>query len=342
MQTIFFLHGIGRHNANWHESAANTLKKSRAALKAPGDFDALYKPVGLLYDDLLQEYWSEHATRAEALASIPLPMDASPLIRRVVEFAQTNPTDEHPWIAQWGDAVLYLTTELGQRIQDRVWHAIITELDATSTPPFSIIAHSLGTRVIHDVLQRAYTDPAVENRDLFGKAKVLTQVANVTRATSFDEGHLTSEDMVVHPSHNSSEGVTDRFINVSHPLDPIAVFRRFRAQRYTSFLGQLDFSEIECRPEDIVKIEEVHELTRYLAIPEVAAAIFNGTDIDVLGDQDSISADQVSVARESYEETTVIGEWEAKFNRVKDLEFESPEDWEHLLKLLEDKDDDGE
>ena len=69
--------------------------------------------------------------------------------------------------------------------------------------------------------------PALENtRDMYNQGEV-AMVANVVRSTSFNEGHLNS-GMVVYPSRDSDTGACLRYLNIWHPLDPIAPASRSR------------------------------------------------------------------------------------------------------------------
>lgn len=339
-QILFFLHGVGTHGSGWHKEALKAFEDTRTALGRPNDFDERYKVIGLRYDNIFEDYWKQHSSRAEALGQVTLPGNANGLVRAVLEFAQSEPDDENKWIASWGDTVLYLTTSLGRMVREKIWRQIIKALEKEfqeqgQLPRFSVIAHSLGTRVIHDVLQSAYTSDAGNARQFFGKARVLAQVANVVRSTSFDEGHLNLPGMVVHPSYDEDKGVCWRYLNLWHPLDPVAILRRFNPTRYQPFLGQQGLFDLDCKPGDVIEADEVHALPRYLQIPEFTAAIINGLENVTTAHPGPITPEVVAAARADYEVLTLTGAWEQKFAAIEELELTSPNSWMNIWEIIE-------
>ncbi len=333
-QVIFFLHGAGKHEEGWHKDALESFIETRLLLGRDDDFNARYIPIALSYGDIFEEYWGEHNSRAKALANLPIPGNANSFIRKIIDFAKSNPSDDHPWIATQGDVVLYLITSLGPAVRNRVWDDIIKVLEEHNTPMFSIIAHSLGTRVIHDVLQRSFTGDVGSNYELFGKPKVLAQIANITRLTSFNEGHL-GPGMVVHPSYDPDTGACWRYINAWHPLDPSAVIRRFNPLRYPAFQGVQGLFDISAKPGDVINIKEIHSLTNYLKIPEITAAIVNGLENYTTLHPGPIDEAAIEQAREKYEQKTIAGSWTERLEQIEQFDLNSIDSWLDIIGVID-------
>lgn len=332
---IFVVHGIGTHGVEFHKSAIQALKASRRSLcgTTDADFNKRFEIVQLRYDDILQNYIAAYNSRSEALSAIGVPGHAPDMVRNVVTLASSGVDDNNVWIHNWGDVVLYLMTELGFLIQEKLWNRIIRKLNQRGLPSYTIIAHSLGTRVIHDILQRAFSDDTGGAYRLFGKPRALVQIANTVRLTSFDEGHLRQTS--VYPSRDEQDGACYQYLNVWHPLDPIARIRQFQRSRYPVYAQATGFSDVETRVSDVIEIKEVHSLARYLEIPDVAAAVLNAIERISFSVPGPIDAEAVADARSRYEQTTVSGQWEAALETLETFDLTSIESWKEIRDLQE-------
>lgn len=335
-EVIFFVHGIGTHGPEFHKAALKALKASRRLLRGTtdADFNERFEVVPLHYDDLFRKYLAEFNSRAEALSAIGVPGNAPDLVRNVVGLASSGVGDDNIWIHSWGDVVLYLMTEIGFQVQEKLWNRIVKKLHQRGVPRYSIIAHSLGTRVTHDVLQRSFSDDTGAAYRLFGKPRCLVQVANTVRLTSFDESHL--RQTTVYPSRDEHDGACYQYLNVWHPLDPIARIRQFQRSRYPVYAQATGFSDVETQPTDVVDIKEVHSLSRYLEIPEVAAAILNAIERISFALPGPIDAQAIGQARLRYEQRTIPGQWEATLAQLEAIDLTSIESWKEIRDLLED------
>ena len=247
---LFFIHGIGTQQAGWEDSAAAALSKARKSLLGNDEFDERYEVVGLGYQSYFDDYIAQYNSRAEALKAVPLGGSAPGIMRKVVEIAQSGVDPASPWITHLGDVALYLGTQIGDAVRARIWDDISKKLASfSSTPRYAVIAHSLGTRVAHDVLQRAYTDDTGNTIRLYGKPRLLAMVANVVRLSSFSERHL--ERSVVYPDPDMEDGACYRYANIWHPLDPIARIRQFRVSRYPLMTQSPGATSVQVRATDL-------------------------------------------------------------------------------------------
>jgi hypothetical protein len=333
---LFFIHGMGDQAEGWEVEAKSALEKSHKAMLGLDNFNSVYEVIPIQYQQFFTAYWNEFNTRAEALKKIPIGSAVPEILSKVVGFAQQGVNDKNPWISHWGDVALYLGTHLGDQVRANVWHQIISALAERGTPRFGIIAHSLGTRVIYDVLQRAYSDDTGTTVRLYGKARLLALISNIIRLSSFSEDHL-KNNMVVFPSRERDDGACWRYANIWHPLDPIARIRQFNVERYPILAQALGVHEAEAKPTDVVgSIKEVHNLAHYLAVPEVAACIINNLEWITTSDSGPVTQSQIDAYRVSYEQTTVSGNWLEKARQIELLDLLKIENWSEIVDLLED------
>lgn len=333
---LFFIHGMGDQGDGWEESAVESLRKSRKALIGDESFENAYKVVPINYQTFFTNYWNQFNSRAEGLQQISLGGATPQILRKIVNIARTAVDDSNPWVSHWGDVGLYLGTEIGYAIQSFVWDRIIQELSARQIiPKFGIIAHSLGTRVAHDVLQRAYSDDSGRTIRLFGKPRLLALISNIIRLSSFSESHLTG-GLVVYPSPAMDKGACYRYANIWHPLDPIARLRQFRIERYPILSSSKVIYPLQSKATDVVEsVKQIHSLHHYLAIPEVAQVIING--MEWLDTSDFGPVDDLSVAeyRRDYERNTILGNWRKKLEEIEDLDLDEIDSWSDIVNILE-------
>lgn len=333
---IFFLHGVGKHNDDWHKEALAALTSTRKNLGRPDSFDDDYEIVPLRYDDIFSRYWDAYNTRAEGLSKISISGNTNDLYQRIHSVASQGVEDDS-LIHWWGDTFLYLLTEYGALVRQKIWAQIIQKLVNTVAqenylPRYSIIAHSLGTRVIHDTLQAAFTGDVGSAYRNFGKPRVLAMVANVLRSTSFNEGHLNA-GLVVYPSRDTDTGACWRYLNIWHPLDPIARFRQFHPERYPTMATAIGLYDIETQATDVVELEEIHSLNRYLEIPEVCASIIDGLE-EPLSTGRVVSDNKIKEARRIYRPTRKGGDWKARAEQIANLDLTSVDSWAKILEVL--------
>ena len=334
--TLFFIHGMGNQAGGWETAAVKALSESRKAMIGNNDFATAYTIVPLNYQSYFDAYWAEYNSRAEGLSAISIGNAAPDLMKKVIGIAQQGVDETDPWISHWADVILYLGTELGGQIRAHIWDDIAKALAGSGTPRWGVIAHSLGTRVIHDVLQREYSDDTGSTINVFGKPRLLAMVSNIIRLSSFSEDHL-KQGSAVYPSQELGEGACWRYANIWHPLDPLARIRQFRIKRYPVLAQAEGAQGVRAKATDVVgDIKDVHSLAHYLKIPEVAACLING--MEWLYDSDPGPIDDVMVAqyRQQYEATTLVGSWKDKLEKIEDLDLNDLDNWKAIKDILED------
>lgn len=237
MHYIYFIHGIGKHSENWieDEDMETTLKDKikevcglYSSLKTDNTevFDKL-QLVPVHYDDVyskLYNNWADQVkTLKEHMASAELTHpDIENLLEHAGDFQQGDEDFlyTHLYDVLWFWANDSIRGKIVTHVADQIFSHIKDHYEDASNS-FSIVAHSMGTAVIHQVLQDLYTDQKYfPNLSSAFKFKLFMQVSNTSYVLSRDRRK--HYDTVVKPSVYADAGVCRYMVNVSHKYDPIS------------------------------------------------------------------------------------------------------------------------
>lgn len=200
------------------------------------------------------------------------------LQRFVSEFTawEAEFSNEEFFYTHWLD-VLFYCTYIGGWIRALLAQRIAELIAEHGSKKIHIVAHSLGTAVVHDTLAQIYPPggepipgtPAwfsVENDQL----ESLWMISNVSKLVNTVSGLADplAPGTTVKPGQG---GCTKRFYNVRHELDPFAMIRKFDPRndgKWVSFDNyKLCYRLIE---NDVVGDANTHSFSQYLRDPNVS------------------------------------------------------------------------
>ena len=273
---VFLVHGMGEHSAKWSERW-QTCIANNAKLFAPyadgsaklGD-DVAFEEI--TYDEVFDEdYLSVWQDVAGAAASPMLP----PAVQIVLEEIAQSPNAKLPaffWKSAM-DVVLWATfPQAREAVVAKVTDKLMAGIGRAQADGASIhmLAHSLGTSVIHDALLCGAAKP--ESAKVFDPKKggfqwkSYTTVANVSRLLTASESpsdHLGVESFRPHNSRVRPGDLVGTFVNVQHVLDPFTFPRTFKPD-----WGNLAFWPE--RPDRYDELIHIHDLETQFDHPLVA------------------------------------------------------------------------
>lgn len=289
---VLMIHGMGTHHQP--ENAENGLTSTQKEV-----CDGINETAGHLgfedykfqekvelhefnYSKFLEEILLRDAKKAQELIGHIgmlqerglLPDVASKL---VVEFSEAD--SGKFFYTHWMDVIYYGLMFWGEKIRNEL-AAKINELyiQANQTgQTVNVIAHSLGTAVLHDTLVKLYRKDA----DIRAKAPELDvdqfkfdaiiQVANVSRLVNILNGIGEPHISVV----NSGPGkCAKRFYNFFNEFDPFTWFKRWDAPIHTGYAERIT----------TVRDINTHDLTEYAAAPTVCYAIMTNIVGETISD----------------------------------------------------------
>jgi len=288
VHTIFLVHGMGKFAAGWSKSIQADIRKyydpTKYSFLKDFPFADHFSFVEITYDNFFTEYLTAAKEQSATLAkwnkiAAGLSEEVLGLLQEVVTAASTAPANNF-LVNYLGDVAFYMASDIGQEIKTSILEQIDTALGGAGYDPtensWSLIAHSLGTRVVTEMLQAAFTSSPSQLS--YGKAKVLMQVANVSRLLQelvpykiVDVYHC-----AVYPSSKAADGVCAHFVNATHSLDPFAFIYEF--DPHTDFgdgkaLSNGLYHPVRLSAADVTEVD-VHALEHYMLHPAVHTAFF--------------------------------------------------------------------
>jgi len=355
MHVIFLVHGMGSSTPGWSKSARDILRKhykpEKYAFLADFAFDAHFAFEEVNYNNIFDRYLVEAGKQADKLGRWSKLVDPANqvlngLLGRVVAAASTPPSKGF-LVTHIADVAFFMATDLGEHVKSAVASQIAARLAKGKFDPakdsWSVIAHSLGTRVMTETLQVGFS--AAPGFLSVGKARVLLMAANVSRLLQeivppvFNAGDVYRN--LVYPS-NGPLGVCRHFINATHRLDPFAFIKEFDPPATFgdgNALADGLYHPVKLATSDITD-KDVHALEHYLEHPAVHSTLFRyllpGTG------RKQATRQEMEQAMAEYHQATLAAQvtnaWRARLQALKDEQFQKLEEvlgiWEKYGDLL--------
>ena len=304
-QLLILVHGIGEHADDWADAPdgpkarLNKVAKRYKKFQTGAPFTDRLTVRHIAYDRCFadqRDKWLADSTKLESWAQTagrPLP--------KVVDWLQdTLPRNEKAakeflWSAAI-DAVLYRGFNL---VRDHVRATVMSQLvgilkdvGGTESLDVTIVAHSLGTAVMHDVLDQlgnGVLPPEVADVESFRpdrwKFSNLFMMADVCLLGPSALRDIDAFASIVRPAKagGSITGYCRRFFEVWHRYDPIAIAAPFRP-------GDWGRGYVPSGPLTQFRQANVHGYTHYLDHPLVHIPLMQYALADEVIDDDEAQA----------------------------------------------------
>jgi hypothetical protein len=330
---IFLVHGMGTFDATWSATVQKTLTDQYATYPQINfiPFDQRFAFAPIVYDDefaALRKQWSDSAASlGTAIAASGI---AAPIVTMLDNLA--SGTKKDTFInTHVLDVVLYHFTALTtSTVRESVRHQIFDALaaqDLTQPLNWSIIAHSLGTSVIHDALHEAYSDvPTKYGEKLAGitRPTLLAMIANVSRVLETDSDVYLSRTRPGNP--NDPDAACKYYLNAHHQWDPITQPKAFRPATQWPSLGVRAMNlYVDVEISEIEKLN-VHDFNHYLRNPLVHIPIFN-----CMLDNEVIDQHTLDVAHGQFAAHTPLSQFGQFVTKLKPFQLGEEEEWMEIV-----------
>ena len=306
---LILIHGVGEHKEGWSKEPIETL------VEASKTYDAFTnRPlkkqcefVEIRYDDIFDKILKQWETLSNRLKEAKIPGAPAPTKKisdGILELTEAKSGEKHFYARSGLDTLLYSKFAIVKRI---VILKVATQLLKTrmkfgESVRYSIVAHSLGTRVIHDTLdtisQRRWLSEetikwvnSVEGKVVLSPDKIaflrerygedalhsrlmqwdaLFMLANVVKAVP-GQSFSSTKTLVKPPREKDS--ALGYYANVYNKFDPIAQYRPFRLKKiWPGSVGEIAGAvDIEL---EHVHATNVHGFSHYLLHPAVHTLVF--------------------------------------------------------------------
>ena len=277
---LLMLHGIGSHSENWADALVAQLSEIAStfpAIAAKGQLSDQLEIRPLRYDKLFDDQldrWEALGDRVDGFAH-----DSAIELPRLVSLLNNNllPPDEPGFV--WNsvmDAVSYrgvtvTRDQIRTHVMKEVVSAINNHLKKHPGAEVSILGHSLGTIVTHDVLHLlAIGKGGAAFSSKFTRFANVFMLANATRLGPSKFIDFKSDASLTRPVSagpiDAGDPYCGAFYNINNHWDPVGSWARFAPKKWGS-----DFHDIEIRH---IHQVNVHGISHYLAHPRVHTAFF--------------------------------------------------------------------
>jgi hypothetical protein len=307
---VFLVHGIGIHEEGWVQDQAGPVQALTKAAEHYSGFgpnepltDAV-EFVEIRYDDIFDGIRQRWAALAEGLGASSLPGRTPELLQQVgsaiVQGGGGSVVATHVL-----DVGLYTGFRIVQRlVQLKVAALMMSKISGCLQEPegsrsFVVVAHSFGTTVAHDAIQRMATSGWLADAD---RVRGLLQDSGLTLETfqhavdrygpnPFAPGNFKFDAIFqisntsrlfsrTKPAYDSSvrpmfsggpmNNAVRRFYNADHVLDPAGKIRKHRAKEAWP-VSATNFTAVDLFDIDHIHDINVHDLGHYLSHPLVHA-----------------------------------------------------------------------
>jgi len=310
------VHGMGDHTAkDLKENVLTPLDKATEYYSSLEKFSDSVEFVPITYDEEWNEIRKRLADNAgtveERLSGLG---GAAQIANKLNEFEAKFGKDSF-FYTHWLDVILYRTF-YGEMVRVKVAKAILDNLIKAKSEqrPIHILAHSLGTAVVHDTLHKLYQNDFTQKE----KAKAgldkhqvdpeenqldsIFLIANVSRIVG---GGKDPYQSVVKPG---TGGICHQMVNVRHVLDPFTLPKPFNPPVNGSWVPTPDLANKVFRLIETKAVTDfnVHSLSHYLSNPSVHDDVFS----TVFGRKFKPTSEEKEKARRDFDGTTIQGGFE--------------------------------
>ncbi|TYT24953.1 hypothetical protein FZO89_00900 [Luteimonas viscosa] len=343
---IFFVHGMGRHDKDWYESGLNILRSAYSEYDAFSNRSLLdtIEVVPVVYDDRI-ETWRQRMSQDFSAFRTAFLAEVDPTEAKADSFKK-NLDNLESWIGAgddpgfaWthvADVLIYRwMSTLRSTIDTAVATQILATLAKDGGNKWSIVAHSLGTSVVHNVLHMLYTSGTATQQPLKAvetRPQVVMMVANVSRVLQRPGAKVFESN--VRPGRASTGALCSTYLNVRHRWDPFAYPQPFAPDLWPT-PGTFAHSAYQhLQPAhlhfDTDKLFKVHDLDHYARNPRVHVPLFRALFGSAL-----IPESEFLEAKSSFDSSIVSDNIEATRSKLASLLPAESGNWRTLLTLIQ-------
>ncbi len=330
---LFLVHGMGDNvnddgslQTDWADGARQTLEGlyNQYGILKSVPFDERFEVVAIHYDTVFNNLISRWAEQSAALRATGVPIDG--IVGDVFKWLEdgAKQEDNFAW-THVADVVLYRFFSLvRQKVKTHVakqFTAALKPNNEGSVSSWSVVAHSLGCAITHDVLHAMdATSPSQDGISILDamvpSASVVAMISNVSKVLENDVGVYDSQ--LVPPTQIKPNTACFHYLSANNKFDPFVLPERFDPKNEPEWTqAKKNKSFLDIRISNVHEVN-VHSFKNYLVNPDVHIPLF-----ERMAGRGTISSQEKTVAKEDFDDIeaeTVLKEAKAL---VKDSKAES-------------------
>ncbi len=275
---VFLIHGIGEHKPGWaseKNGPIDTLKKIsrnygffQSKTKAPAPkLDDFVDFVPLDYDDILEGAVAKWKAQGQGLSGAA---NLVPLLKTIGTWINSVPDEakELFWTHVADIGIYWMLKDYREYVRTRLLDQMAKTLEAhleieKTAPQSTVIAHSLGTTVAHDVVHalgaQRWADEANPLGPTHWQFNALFMLANTSHLL---ETEYPVYESIARPGPVATVGrYCSRYYNIRHEFDPVPVPLMFSPDQWGPDLRVVDVKHF--------RGINIHDFGHHLLHPEV-------------------------------------------------------------------------
>jgi len=313
-QVIFLVHGMGDTSTGWSKPVQELIKSKyslyRVAKRQKFNSNFAFKEINYnhVFEDHIQT-WKENSklltNKLEASGADDKVLNSLTSIPN--KTARESFSNTHIL-----DVILYrfmkgLKSQVITDISNQIVGKLNESIVSNNLPKYSIVCHSLGTAVMHDVMQANLTTNQLPLSTAYGIPNTYMTIANVSRVLEDSDTKVYTSAVRPRLKDRSKLFGCTRFINVRHELDPFTKVRTFKPPWKKGAAKPLNnlFSDSyeDIRVSGLTGVNP-HDLEHYLENPDTHVALFRG-----LSGKRAISAKEHDAQNQLHQQKTAAGQF---------------------------------
>jgi hypothetical protein len=278
---LFLVHGMGDTVPGWSDPVQQCIRDTYQQYKIARlkKFEHNFTLCELNYNHVFKSHIEKWEENAKAVTSL---LEASGIDNKLLEtlmrFSSKTARKEFA-STHVLDVILYRYMKgLKSQVIAHLSEQIVGKLNETSSvPAYSVICHSLGTAVMHDVMQANLTTPHFPLSTAHGVPDLYMTLANVSRILQDSDSNVYTSAVRPRLADNARLFGCNQFINVAHTLDPFTRVKTFKPGWTKGAANALD--NLRYDSYQSVKISGLtgfnpHDLEHYLQNPATHVPLF--------------------------------------------------------------------
>lgn len=297
---IFLVHGMGVYSTQdangewqpdktlWHDDQQTLIRSHYDSFKLLLDesgidmpeFDEAFEIVPIVYDQVFTNVLQAWSDRADEMSQTGV-IDALDFVKKIMGWMNSDKLMTEFFFTHFGDVFLYrFFDHFEQSVQATVHSGMVSRLLSNDgvQPKWSVIGHSLGTKIAHDAIEALYRDSTINIGDEIKPAQVIALLANVCDV--LERPGQDVADSSIYPSGDTSNNSACRhLISASHKWDFFTNIDPYKpsggrwseAKEARRFINLRNFETADTSVENWWN---VHSLKNYIAHPGIHIPMF--------------------------------------------------------------------
>ncbi len=320
---LFLVHGMGDTVPGWSTPVQELIKQKYQLYKISKikKFDNNFVFKELNYNYVFEGHIEKWKESASAVTNILEASGIESELLSTLEGFSSKAARKEFASTHLLDVVLYRFMKgIKSQVISHISEQLVGKLNETSTvPTYSIICHSLGTAVMHDVMQANLTTDHFPLSTAHGVPEVYMTLANVSRVLEDSDTNVYTSAVRPRLKDKNRLCGCNQFINVAHKLDPFTMVRTFNPawkKGSAKPLNNLKYDSYQQLSISGITGANPHDFEHYLEHPGTHVPLFRN-----LISKGAVKDTEFKAQLDAHKQATVGGQFDTVKAAVKNIQL---------------------